>query len=92
MALLADFGNLAKDAHSMQYRLVGLHALQGVAESEILYASDFRKQIEYIVPTLLDDIIDSDITADELDQMLRRVVFSFQQCSAADVSHVQPQV
>lgn len=65
--LLQGLCQTASNDQSPQLRLLGLHAIEGLINSELLYSSDFAKQAEYIVPTLLNDMGDGGLSADELD-------------------------
>lgn len=56
--LLEQFCTLARDDETMQMRIVGLHALEGVVASDLLYSAGARIQSDLVINTLLYDLID----------------------------------
>ncbi|KAF9905629.1 plasma membrane localization protein [Lobosporangium transversale] len=45
--------------NSHRYRMIGLRALEAVVSSRALYASDFKAQLNLVLPAILDRLIDS---------------------------------
>lgn len=57
--LLRQFCQLVHDEKTMQLRLIGIHALEGVVSSELFQQLEFDEQAHLIVPTLLFAMMDS---------------------------------
>ncbi|RHZ79368.1 hypothetical protein Glove_149g122 [Diversispora epigaea] len=49
-----------------RYRSIGLHALRGVITSEALYATNAQTQLQYIVPAVLHNLSDKNISLETL--------------------------
>ncbi|KAF9970204.1 plasma membrane localization protein [Actinomortierella ambigua] len=50
-----------------RYRMVGLRALNGVASSQALYACDHKAQLNMVLPSILDILIESKTTLDAVE-------------------------
>lgn len=50
---------MVHDEKTMQLRLIGIHALEGVVTSELFQQLDFDEQAHLIIPTLLFALMDS---------------------------------
>ncbi|KAG0236210.1 plasma membrane localization protein [Actinomortierella wolfii] len=50
-----------------RYRMVGLRALSGVVSSQALYACDHKTQLNMVLPSILDILIESKTTLDALE-------------------------
>jgi hypothetical protein len=59
LSLLRQFCQLVHDEKTMQLRLIGIHALEGVVTSELFQQLDFDEQAHLVIPTLLFALMDS---------------------------------
>ncbi|KAK9900273.1 hypothetical protein P389DRAFT_192556 [Cystobasidium minutum MCA 4210] len=59
LSLLRQFCQLVHDEKTMQLRLIGIHALEGVIISDLFQQLDFEEQAHLVIPTLLFAIMDS---------------------------------
>ena len=67
LRLLAQFSQLARDAKSAELRLIGLHALDGVVQSDLFHSADFPAQSELVMSALLFDVLDGKGDMPEVD-------------------------
>ena len=68
LRLLAQFSQLARDEKSIQLRLIGLHALDGVVQSDLFHSADFPAQSELVMSALLVDVLDGKGNVPEVDE------------------------
>lgn len=65
--MLRQFCQLATDERTIQLRFVGLHALEGVVQSEFFHAGTFREQNTLVVETLMKDLAEGRLDSSKLD-------------------------
>lgn len=67
MDILTSFCHLATDDSNMAYRLIGLHALEGVVEAEYFQNTRFQEQNALVMNTLLKDLAEARISNGDID-------------------------
>ncbi|KEI37361.1 uncharacterized protein L969DRAFT_96440 [Mixia osmundae IAM 14324] len=71
--VLAQFGTIAREPYGRDKsmaatgRLIGLHVIDGAVVSDIMYTSEFSDQVKHIMPALLFNAADPNISLDFLE-------------------------
>lgn len=68
LRLLAQFSQLAREEKSIQLRLIGLHALDGVVQSDLFHSADFPAQSDLVMSALLFDVLEGKGDVPEVDE------------------------